>query len=258
VRRRAGKKDLNVVKKRALIVDDEALARESLRHALSEFDDIEIAGECGDGFDAVKAINEIKPDIVFLDIQMPKLDGFDVLELLPDDPPLIVFVTAYDEYALKAFDSNALDYILKPATTDRLKKTFTKIQELVGEDSGPPMRRLLADHKKKLSPLARILVRDRSDVFIIPVEDIIYFEAQDDYVCIHTPDKALLKKETLSHLEDLLDGRIFIRIHRSYMLNIDHLRKIEPYSKDSRIAVLKNGKTLPVSRSGYARLMELL
>jgi len=249
---------VTVVKKRVLIVDDESLARESLLQALSEFDDIEIAGECRDGFEAVIAINEKAPDIVFLDIQMPKLDGFDVLELLGENPPFIVFVTAYDEYAIKAFESNALDYILKPATTERLKKTFSKIQERPSEDSRPHLRQLSADHQEHRSPLDRVLVRDRSEVFVIPVEDIIYFEAQDDYVGIHTADKTRLKKETLSHLERLLDGRTFVRIHRSFLLNINHLRKIEPYAKDSRIAVLKNGKTLPVSRSGYTRIIELL
>ncbi len=246
------------MKKRVLIVDDEALARESLRQALSEFEDIEIAGECRDGFEAVKAINEDRPDIVFLDIQMPKLDGFDVLELLAEDPPFIVFVTAYDEYAVQAFESNALDYILKPASATRLKNTIAKIRERLNEDSRPPWQQLSADHQEQQSPLDRILVRDRSEVFIIPVEDIIYFEAQDDYVSIQTADKALLKKTPLSQLEKLLDGRTFVRIHRSYLLNINHLRKIEPYAKGSRIAVLRNGKTLPVSRSGYARLLELL
>lgn len=245
-------------KKKVLIVDDEPLAREALASALSEFEDVEISGECADGFEAVKTINALKPDIVFLDIQMPKLDGFDVLELLGEDPPFIVFVTAYDEYALKAFESYALDYILKPVRPERLQKTFAKIHERLQDNSSQPMGELIADRQAQITPLARILVRDRAKVFIIPVGDIIYFEAQDDYVSIQTQERAFLKKETLSHLVKLLDGRQFIRIHRSYVLNINYLSKIEPYTKDSRIAILKNGRTLPVSRSGYSRITELI
>jgi len=226
--------------------------------ALSEFENIEIIGECADGFKAVRSINELKPDIVFLDIQMPKLDGFDVLELLGDTPPFIVFVTAHDEYALKAFESYALDYILKPVSSERLKKTFVKINERLQEKTAQPMGELLADRQSQIIPLTRILLRDRARVYIIPVEDILYFEAQDDYVAIYTQDKTYLKKETLSHLEKLLDDRVYIRIHRSYILNINYLNKIEPYSKDSRIAILKNGKTLPVSRSGYQLVLRLM
>jgi len=247
-----------VAKKNVLIVDDEPLAREALVQALSEFEDVVISGECSDGFEAVKAINETRPDIVFLDIQMPKLDGFDVLELLGDDPPYIVFVTAFDEYALKAFESHALDYILKPVAPDRLKTTFAKVHERIQEKSSQPMGSLLAERQAQSKPLARILVRDRANVYIIAVGDIVYFEAQDDYVSIQTRERSFLKKETLSHLEKLLDERLFIRIHRSYLLNINHLSKIEPYTKDSRIAILKSGKTLPVSRSGYAKLLRLL
>jgi len=245
-------------KKRVLIVDDEPLAREALAMALSEFENIEIIGECADGFAAVKSIKEHKPDIVFLDIQMPKLDGFDVLELLEDDPPFIVFVTAHDEYALKAFESYALDYILKPVSPDRLRKTFIKINERLQEKTSQPVGELLADRQSQIIPLTRILLRDRARVYIIPVEDILYFEAQDDYVAIYTQDKTYLKKETLSHLEKLLDDRLYIRIHRSYILNINYLNKIEPYTKDSRIAILKNGKTLPVSRSGYQLVLRLM
>jgi two-component system LytT family response regulator len=244
--------------KKVLIVDDEPLARESLSMALSEFEDIEIIGECADGFEAVKLINELKPDLVFLDIQMPKLDGFDVLELLGEDAPFIVFVTAHDEYAIKAFESHALDYILKPVDPERLKKTFVKVNERLQEKETQPVGELLADRQSQLPYLSRILLRDRARVYIIPVEEILYFEAQDDYVSIYTRDKTYLKKETLSHLERLLDDRQFIRIHRSYLLNINYLNKIEPYSKDSRIAILKDGKTLPVSRAGYQLVLRLM
>jgi two-component system LytT family response regulator len=247
-----------VTKKGVLIVDDEPLAREALVEALSGFDDIKIVGECSDGFEAVKAINESRPDIVFLDIQMPKLDGFDVLELLGEDPPTIVFVTAYDEYALKAFESHALDYILKPVRAERLKTTFAKVNERLQERHTQSMDSLLADRRERDRPLDRILVRDRANVYILAVEDVVYFEAQDDYVGIHTREGSFLKKETLSRLEKLLDERLFIRIHRSYLLNISFLNKIEPYTKDSRIAILQGGQTLPVSRSGYTKLLRLL
>ena len=247
-----------MAKKRVLIVDDEPLARESLALALSKFEDVIIQGECSDGFEAVKTIQKARPDIVFLDIQMPKLDGFDVLELLEENPPYIVFVTAYDEYALKAFESYALDYILKPVRPERLQKTFDKINQRLPDATPQPMGELVADHLGQNTPLARILVRDRANVFIIDVGDIIFVEAQDDYVSIQTRERSFLKKETLARLEKLLDNRQFVRIHRSYILNINHLSKIEPYTKDSRIAILRNGKTLPMSRSGYSRITRLL
>ena len=247
-----------MAKKRVLIVDDEPLARESLALALSKFEDVVIQGECSDGFEAVKTIQKARPDIVFLDIQMPKLDGFDVLELLGENPPHIVFVTAYDEYALKAFESYALDYILKPVRPERLQKTFDKINKRLPDASAQPMGELVADHLGQHTPLARILVRDRANVFIIAVGDIIFIEAQGDYVSIRTRERSYLKKETLARLEKLLDTRQFVRIHRSHILNINHLSKIEPYTKDSWIAILRNGKTLPMSRSGYARITRLL
>ncbi len=247
-----------MTKKRILIVDDEPLAREALALALSKFDDVVILGECSDGFDAVKTIHKTKPDIVFLDIQMPKLDGFDVLELLGENPPHIVFVTAYDEYALKAFESYALDYILKPVRPERLQITFDKISQRLPDTPSLPMEELLADHQRQNIPLNRILVRDRANVFIIAVGDIIFFEAQDDYVSIQTRERSFLKKETLARLGKLLESGQFVRIHRSYILNINHLSKIEPYTKDSRIAILKNGQTLPMSRSGYSRITRLL
>ena len=244
-------------KLRVLIVDDEPLARKALDMALSEFKEIEIIGECADGFEAVKDINQKKPDVVFLDIQMPKLDGFDVLELL-DDPPYIIFVTAYDEYALKAFESHALDYILKPVKTERLQKTLDRIEKRLREKSTQPVAQLLDQHKQHVVPLKRILVKDRNRVHILPLEDITHIEAQDDYVALHSGDRLYLKKETLSGLEKRLDDRHFVRIHRSYLLNLNYLSKIEPYTKDSRIAILKDGKTLPVSRSGYKRIMDQL
>ena len=241
-------------KRRVLIVDDEPLARKAMALALAEFPEIEIIGECADGFEAVKRINKDKPEVVFLDIQMPKLDGFDVLELL-DDPPLIVFVTAYNEYALKAFESYALDYILKPVKTERLGKTLERIENRLREHKDQPVDLLLDHHQQLHSPLERVLIRDRNRIHILPVEEISFIEAQDDYVALYSRDRSHLKKETLSGLEKRLDNGQFVRIHRSYILNIDYLSKIEPYAKDSKVAVLKDGRTLPVSRSGYQRLL---
>ncbi len=241
-----------------MIVDDEPLARKAMSLVLAEFPDIEVIGECADGFEAVKMINQEKPEVVFLDIQMPKLDGFDVLELL-DDPPFIVFVTAYNEYALKAFESHALDYILKPVQKERLGKTLERVEKRLKESQGgQPVGRLLDHHQEHNTPLERILVRDRNRIHILPVVDISFIEAQDDYVALYTKERSHLKKETLSRLEKRLDSRKFVRIHRSYLINIDYLSKIEPYAKDSKIAVLKDGKTLPVSRSGYQRLLSFL
>jgi two-component system LytT family response regulator len=244
-------------KRRVLIVDDEPLARKAMALALAEFPEIEIIGECGDGFEAVKVINKEKPDVVFLDVQMPKLDGFDVLELL-ENPPFIVFVTAYNEYALKAFESHALDYILKPVKTERLGKTLMRVEEQLRLSQGQPVDQLLDHHNLFHTPLERILIRDRNQIHILQAEEISFIEAQDDYVAFYSGERSYLKKETLSGLEKRLDGRRFVRVHRSYLLNIDYLSKIEPYAKESKIAVLKNGKTLPVSRSGYQRLMTFL
>ena len=243
-----------MTKRRVLIVDDEPLARKAIVLALADFPDIKIIGECADGFEAVKVINKENPEVVFLDIQMPKLDGFDVLELL-ENPPFIVFVTAYNEYALKAFETHALDYILKPVKPDRLGKTLERVEKRLREQKGQPVDILLDLHKKQHTPLERILIRDRNRIHILQVENISFIEAQDDYVAFFTKERSFLKKETLSGLEKRLDSRRFVRIHRSYLLNIDYLSKIEPYAKDSKIAVLKDGKTLPVSRSGFQRLM---
>jgi len=245
-------------RKRAIIVDDEVLARKALRMVVDGFKEIEIVGECSDGFEAVKAIKEKSPDLVFLDIQMPKLDGFDVLELLGKDAPYIVFVTAYDEYALQAFETHALDYLLKPVKPERMAKTLHQIKERFPGESRQAVDKLMQQHRLKDVPHKRILVRDRGNIYIIQAEDIIYIEAQNDYVFINTLKKSSLKNDTLANMEKMLDPRKFYRIHRSYILNIDYLSKIEPYTKDSRVAILKNGKTLPVSRSGYSRIMKLL
>ena len=240
----------------ALIVDDESLARETLKDLLADFDQIKIIAEAENGYSAIKQIHNLKPDLIFLDIQMPRLDGFDVVELLGKDIPNIIFVTAHDEYAIRAFEVQAVDYLLKPVNKERLAAALQRLPTL-NKKTAPNIEKLIEAHKESPGFLNRILIRDQSEVFIIPSEEINYLEAQDDYVAVHTNKETLLKYERISKLEKQLDPRIFCRIHRSYILNITFLEKIEPYSKDSKIAKLKNGKTLPISRSGYTRLMEL-
>ncbi len=245
------------MKKTAIIVDDEELARESLKTALAEFADIEIIAECANGFEALKVVNDLKPQILFLDIQMPKLSGFDVVELLGKEAPIIVFVTAYDEYALKAFEAHAIDYLLKPVNKKRLTKTIKHIDDSIFYRRGQAIPEALNDYKKHQLPLQRILIHDRGRVQVILAENIIYIQAQDDYVMIQTANGSFMKYERMSRLESLLDPNIFFRVHRSYILNLNYLKKIESYSKDSKTAVLKNGKEIPVSRSGYKLLAGL-
>ena len=242
---------------RVAIVDDEPLARGILREMLATHQDIEIAAECANGFEAVKAVAEVKPDLLFLDIQMPKLDGFDVLELVGRETP-VVFVTAYDEFALKAFDVHAVDYLLKPFGAERLADALMRARARISSREAPAVQPLLAAARAERTPLQRILIRDRADVHVIPVGKIDYLESQDDYVAVKAGGKTYLKEQTLSELESLLDGAAFVRIHRRYILNLSRLAKLELAVTDSRIAILTDGTQLPVSRSGYARLRELL
>ncbi len=240
-----------------IIVDDEELARNLLREYLSGHPDVEIVAECSNGFEAVKAVGEKQPDLLFLDIQMPKLDGFEVLELI-DRKPAVVFVTAYDKYALRAFEVHAVDYLLKPFGGDRLAEALAHVRERLRDRKAPDYQALLADNRGRSKPLERVLIRDGQRVHVIPVEKIDYVEAQDDYVCIRSGGKGYLKQETLADLEELIDPQRFIRIHRSYILNIERLVKLELYAKDSRVAILTDGTKLPVSRAGYSRLKPLL
>jgi two-component system, LytTR family, response regulator len=244
---------------RAVIVDDEELARQLLREYLWEAGGVEIVAECADGFAAVKAITDLKPDLVFLDVQMPKLDGFEVLELI-DPPPSVIFVTAYDQYAMRAFEANAVDYLLKPFRADRLKKALEKVLARL-KDQKPSQvtaSELAAAARAPGQTLDRIVVRDGSKIHIIPIAKLDYVEAQDDYAALHSEKKAYLKQQTIASLETQLDPQRFVRIHRSYIVNLDRIVRIEPYTRDSRVVVLRDGEQLPVSRPGYARLKSLL
>ncbi len=243
---------------RVIMVDDEGPARRLLREYLEDIPGVAIVAECGNGFEAVKAVTEHEPDLLLLDIQMPKLDGFEVVELLERDLP-IIFITAHDAHALRAFDVHAVDYLLKPYSAERLGEALERARDRIGRgDASPSLDELMSDARPDGGDLERILVRDGSDVRVIPAEAVDYIEAQDDAVVIHVGSESHLKAQRLATLEDRLDPKRFIRVHRSFILNIDRLRSIELYAKDSRIAILEDRTKIPVSRSGYARLRELL
>lgn len=240
---------------RVVIVDDEEPARMAVRQDLEAAGGVEIVGECANGFEAIKAATDLKPDLLILDVQMPKLDGFEVLEVLGRDVP-VIFITAYDEFALKAFEVHAVDYLLKPCSVERLREALARARARTAVTVTPTALRHAA--RKPGTPLDRVIIRDGADVHVVPVGKIDYVEAQDDYLSVQTAGRALLKEQTLSELETQLDPRRFVRIHRSYILNIDRLTKVELYAKDSRIAILQSGAKLPVSRAGYQRLQQLL
>ncbi|HEX5228178.1 MAG TPA: protein kinase [Bryobacteraceae bacterium] len=251
-------------KLRVVIVDDEELARALLREYIGASSDVEIVAECANGFEAVKAITELAPDLVFLDVQMPKLDGFEVLELIGSEVA-VIFVTAYDEYAMRAFDQHAVDYLLKPFSRERFQKALERARQRLGEQAPPKEEgariaapELASAARPPRQFLQRIVVKDGPRVHIIPVDRLDYAEAQDDYVSLHSQGKTYLKEQTISSLEAALDPERFVRIHRSTIVNLERIAKIEPYGKDSRVAVLSDGAQLPVSRAGYDRLRALL
>jgi len=247
------------IKIRAVIVEDEDLARQVLREMLSLHPEVEVAGECANGFEAVKMVPELKPDLLFLDIQMPKLDGFEVLELVgASDAMAIVFVTAYDQHALRAFEVHAVDYLLKPFSADRLAAALTRVKSRLGRKPLPPPAELAVAVRASDHYAERIVVKDGTRVQIIPVAKLDYAEAQDDYVALASQGKKYLKQQTISCLESALNPKDFLRIHRSYVVNLERVSKLEPYGKESHVAILQDGTRLPVSRAGYGRLRSLL
>ena len=244
---------------RVIIVDDEMLARAVLREHLAAHPYVDIVGECANGIEAVKAIGELAPDLVFLDIQMPRLDGFEVVELAGARAQY-VFVTAYDQFALRAFDVHAVDYLLKPFARERLDAALAHARTRL-RDPGPQapgLQAVVQEAVKQRGPLTRVLIRDGACVHVVAAADIDYIEAQDDYIAVCAGGKRWLKSQRLSELEGQLDPQAFLRVHRSYIVNVGAVVRIEPLGRDSHCAVLRDGTRIPVSRSGYARVRDLI
>jgi two-component system LytT family response regulator len=241
---------------KVIIIDDEPLARSILKEFISKYPDLEIAEECNDGFEGVKAIQQHQPDLIFLDIQMPKINGFEMLELI-EQPPAVIFTTAFDEYAIKAFEAHAIDYLLKPFSEERFDKAIQKWKEKVPV-SKKNTEELLETASQLPSQTQRVVVKTGSKIKIIPVQDIFYLEAADDYVKVHTHEGSFLKNKTMNHFEQTLEAHIFVRSHRSYIVNVQQITRIDPYEKDNHIAILRSGAKVPVSRNGYVKLRAVL
>lgn len=238
---------------KAIIIDDEPLARSIIREYLLAYPDIEVMEECSDGFAGLKAIQQHQPDLIFLDIQMPKINGFEMLELV-DEPPMVVFATAFEEYAIKAFEAHAADYLLKPFSKERFDKAMKKILQQQQHAALAVAQTALQSQ----APANRIVVKDNGKIKIIPLPQIQYLEAADDYVKIVTAEGNFLKKKTMQFFEDSLPAQEFIRIHRSYIVNAQLITRIIPHEKDSQLALLTNGSQLPVSKAGFVKLKEVL
>lgn len=241
---------------KALLIDDEPLSREIIKSYLRAHSDVSVVGECNDGFEGVKAIQQFSPDLIFLDIQMPKINGFEMLELL-DQPPAVIFTTAFDEHAIRAFEANAIDYLLKPFSADRFNKAMTKLREKLTSGTKEPTVDLL-ESATSAAQQTRIVVRTGTKVKIIPVEDVYFLEADDDYVKVTTAEGSFLKNKTMSFYERTLDASRFVRVHRSFIVQVNQITRIDPYHKETHLAILRDGRQIPVSKSGYARLKEIL
>lgn len=248
---------------KVIIIDDEAPARRLIANYLASCKDMEVVGECMDGFEGVKKINELKPDLIFLDIQMPKINGVEMLELLDaDNLPLTIFTTAYDEYAVKSFEYNTCDYLLKPINEERFDKAINKARTQL---QSPPISAAGKQGIKSLleegisdNYLDRLVIRSGNHIQVVHCDDLICLEASDDYVIVHTAKDQWLKKQTLKYYEKKLSPQDFLRVHRSFIINLSEVTRIEPYSKDAWIAIMKNGLKVAVSKAGYARLKETM
>lgn len=244
--------------KKVVIIDDEPLARSIVSEYLQAHKEFEVVAECNDGFEGVKAITQHKPDLIFLDIQMPKINGFEMLELVDKAPP-VIFTTAFDEYAIRAFEASAVDYLLKPFSSERFDAAMLKWANRAGSPpSEERVNQLLESPEKQPDEKNRIVVKNHNEIRIVPVSELYYIEAYDDYVKLFTKDTYFLKKKTMNYYEQLLDEEIFFRTHRSYIINLQQLTKIEPLEKNTYTALLKNGKKVPLSRSGYLKLKDKL
>jgi two-component system, LytTR family, response regulator len=247
---------------RVIIIDDEILARELVRNYLDGIPDLELAGECQNGFEALKMVQELKPDLLFLDIQMPKIDGFELLEVL-DPKPQIIFTTAFDQYAIRAFEMNAIDYLLKPFSKARLEQSLDKARKRLADfsvktEKPGPLDQLQQQIENEKKELERIITRLGSKITVIPVDKIWFLESADDYVMIHSGLGNHLKEKTMKYFEEHLSNQQFVRIHRSYILNIACIAGIELYEKDTHLVTLKSGDKLRASAEGYKRLKEML
>jgi len=241
---------------KAIIIDDEPLARSIVVEYLQEQAEIEVLQECNDGFEGVKAIMQHKPHLIFLDIQMPKINGFEMLELL-EEKPSVIFTTAFDEYAIKAFEAHAIDYLLKPFSQERFDKAIQKWKEQKTA-STKNTEELLETAAHTPAQSQRIVVKNGSKIKIIPVQDVFYLEAADDYVKVHTHEGSFLKNKTMNHFEQTLDQNQFVRSHRSYIVNIQQITRIDPYEKENHLAMTRSGARIPVSKSGYGKLKDVL
>jgi len=244
---------------RALIIDDEEPARNIIKQYLTSLPSIEVVGEYADGFSGLKAINDLKPDLIFLDIQMPKLTGFELLELI-EHKPNIIFSTAYDQYAIKAFEANAIDYLLKPYSKERFNQALTKVLEKGknANDTNLKIKSIVNTIDEKPEFIARIAVKSGTKIDVIPTETIIYLEAEGDNVMIYTPNDSYLKEKTMKYFETHLDNHQFIRIHRSFIVNVNEIVRLEHYDKENYIAILKNNIKLKVSSNGHKLLKQAL
>lgn len=238
---------------KCIIIDDEPLARSIVVEYLMNYPEIEIMAECSDGFEGMKAIQQHQPDLIFLDVQMPKINGFELLELI-DNPPNIIFTTAFDEYALKAFEANAIDYLLKPFNKDRFDKAIHKFKS----NAIVKINTEQIQYNNNATSQQRVVVKDDGKIKIIPTQDIQYIEANGDNVKIMTSDGSYSKNKTMSYFEQQLSANDFVRIHRSYLVNVSLVTRIDAYDKESHLAVLSSGIQLPVSKSGYQKLKEIL
>jgi two-component system LytT family response regulator len=241
---------------KVVLIDDEPLAQSIVSEYLQSYSEFEIQACCNDGFEGVKAIARCKPDLVFLDIQMPKINGFEMLELI-EQPPAVIFTTAFDEYAIKAFESHAIDYLLKPFSKERFDKAIQKWMQTRTATTVQEVSHV-QDQLRQPEERNRIVVKEGSNIRIIPVQDIQYIEAYDDYVKIFTAKEMFLKKKTMSFYERNLDPSQFVRVHRSYIISMSQLTKVEPMEKETYLAMLKTGAKIPLSKSGYAKLKEVL
>jgi len=244
--------------KKAIIIDDEPLARSIVREYLAFYPQVELVDECSDGFQGVKSIQQHKPDIIFLDIQMPKINGFEMLELI-DDPPAVIFTTAFDEYAIRAFETHAVDYLLKPFSRERFSKALDKwLEQQSTTEQKAATVSLLESVAHSPSQTERVVVKTGGRIKIIPLPEIQYLEAADDYVRIVTAEGSYLKKKTMNYFEGILDAKLFARTHRSYIVNVQQITRIDAYEKENQVAILTTGVKIPVSKSGYMKLKSVL